>query len=80
MKIAIYGSFGFLIIYAASVLMGYERAALFLFSISPIVVLYVVYKILKDPKEPSLTFEDHFYQDGTQPRVKPHKEEDRKAA
>lgn len=80
MKFAISASFAFLIIYAASVLMGLERAALFMFSLSPLVVLYVVYKILKDPKEVTLTFEDHFYQDGRFPRVKPHQEEDREAA
>jgi len=39
-----------------------------LFSLSPLLVLYVVYKVLKDPHEVKESFEEHFYQDGSHPR------------
>lgn len=76
MKFGIYTSFIFLILYAISVLAGFIPAALFLFSISPLVVIFAVYKILKDPKEASVTFEESFYQDGSHPRVKSTSQED----
>jgi membrane protein implicated in regulation of membrane protease activity len=63
MKNAIVFSFIFLVAYSLSVLFGWIPAALFLFSTSPLVVLYVVYKVLKDPEEVQQTFEEHFYQD-----------------
>ena len=63
MKQAITFSFIFITAYALSVLFGWVPAALFLFSTSPIVVFYTVYKVLKDPDEVQDTFEDKFYQD-----------------
>ncbi len=70
MKAAIYFSFVFLGAYAVSVLFGHYPTAIFFFSASPFVVMYVVYRVLKDPKEVTVTFEDQFYQDGSHPRVK----------
>ncbi len=70
MKTSIYFSFVFLIAYAICVLFGYIQAALFFFSVSPLVVLHMVYKILKDPHEVQVSFDDEFYQDGKHPRVK----------
>jgi len=70
MKTSIYLSFVFLIAYAISVLFGYIQAALFFFSISPIVVLHMVFKILRDPQEVKVSFDDEFYQDGSHPRIK----------
>ncbi|GEM_PF-1711779 len=66
MKNAIIFSFIFLVSYALSILFGWIPAALFLFSTSPIMVLYVVYKVLRDPNEVQETFEEHFYQDSPQ--------------
>jgi membrane protein implicated in regulation of membrane protease activity len=63
MKQAITFSFIFITAYALAVLFGWVPAALFLFSVSPLVVLYTVYKVLKDPEEVQDTFEDKFYQD-----------------
>ncbi|MDR9374588.1 MAG: hypothetical protein RI565_06945 [Schleiferiaceae bacterium] len=63
MKTAIVGSFVFLGAYALAVLIGWYATALFLFSVSPLVVLYVVYKVLRDPQEVTQTFDQHFYQD-----------------
>jgi len=63
MKQAITFSFIFITAYALSVLFGWVPAALFLFSTSPLVVLYTVYKVLKDPNEVQDTFEEKFYQD-----------------
>lgn len=70
MKAAIYFSFVFLIAYAISIFLGHTQAALFLMGVSPLVVLYTVYKVLKDPKEVKVTFEEHFYQDQKFPRTK----------
>ena len=63
MKTAIIGSFIFLATYALAALMGWVAAALFFFSVSPLVTLYVVYKVLKDPREVKQTFDQYFYQD-----------------
>lgn len=70
MKTAIYFSFIFLLAYMISILFGYIQAALFFFGTSPLVVLHLVYKVLKDPQEVTVTFEDEFYQDGSHPRSK----------
>lgn len=70
MKAAIAFSFVFLIAYSISILIGHLQAALFLMSSSPLMVLYTVYKVLRDPKEVKLKFEDHFYQDQRFPRTK----------
>jgi hypothetical protein len=70
MKAAIYFSFVFLGAYALSIFVGHTQAALFLMGLSPLVVLYTVYKVLRDPNEVKVTFEDHFYQDEKFPRSK----------
>lgn len=63
MRTAIIGSFIFLASYALAALMGWVAAALFFFSISPLVTLYVVYRVLRDPQEVEETFDQYFYQD-----------------
>lgn len=63
MKTAIIGSFIFLTTYALAALMGWVAAALFLFSISPLVTVYLVYRVLRDPHEVEQTFDQYFYQD-----------------
>lgn len=70
MKTALISSFVFLIFYVASVFIGHIQAALFFFGLSPVIVIWLVYKVLKDPKEVKVTFEDEFYQDGSHPRTK----------
>lgn len=54
--------------YAVVVWLGLAQTALFLFSISPLMVLWVVFRILKDPHPVEIRFEDEFYQDGSRPR------------
>lgn len=63
MKTAISFSFLFLAAYAITALFGWIPGALFFFSTSPLIVLWVVYKVLKDPIEVRETFEEQFYQD-----------------
>lgn len=63
MKTAISFSFIFLGAYAMSVLFGWMAGALFFFSTSPLITIWVVYKVLRDPKEAEGTFEEKFYQD-----------------
>ncbi len=68
MKFSILFSFVFLIAYALSAFFHIEPLVMLLFSLSPLLVLYVVYKVLKDPHEVKESFEEHFYQDGSHPR------------
>ena len=70
MKTAIYLSFLFLAVYLLSIYMDWTQVALLFFGLSPAVVLYLVYKVLKDPKAVSVTFEDQFYQKRSHPRTK----------
>jgi len=63
MKTAIGFSFVFITAYALSVLYGWVPAALFFVSTSPIMIIYLVIKVLRDSEEPIATFEDEFYQD-----------------
>lgn len=70
MKNSIIFSFIFIGIYAGVAIANWDPMVILLFSLSPLMVIYVVYKVLKDPKEVEVTFEDHFYQDSKKPRVK----------
>lgn len=70
MKAAIAFSFVFLIAYSISILAGQVQAAFFLMGISPLLVLFTVYKVLRDPKEVKIEFKEHFYQDQRFPRIK----------
>lgn len=63
MKTAISFSFIFLGAYALTILAGWIPAALFFFSTSPLLTLYVVYKVLRDPQEVQERFDEQFYQD-----------------
>jgi len=63
MKAAIIFSFIFIGAYLTTIIFGWYAGALFFFSSSPLMVIYVVYKVLRDPQEVELTFEEHFYQD-----------------
>lgn len=63
MKTAIAFSFVFLTVYAVFALFGFLPGALFLGTSSPMMILYVVYKVLRDPHEAEGTFEESFYQD-----------------
>lgn len=70
MKNSILFSFIFIGAYALSAIIGWEPMAMLFFSLSPLVVIWVVYRVLRDPQEVKVTFEDHFYQDESHPRVK----------
>jgi len=63
MKTAIGLSFFYVTVFALCILTEQARIALLLGSLSPIIIIYLVYKILKDPEEPKDTFESKFYQD-----------------
>ena len=64
LKTVISGSFIFLVVYAIAVMLSAEQVAMLLFSLSPIVVVYMAYRILKDPEPHSgATFDDKFYED-----------------
>lgn len=63
LKIIIGLSFVYLLTYAAFVFLNMERCALFLFGLSPVMVIYVAYKILKDPHTPTHNFDEKFYED-----------------
>ncbi len=71
LKTVIAGSFIFLLIYAVAVMLSATQAAILLFSLSPIIVVYVAYRILKDPEPHSgATFDDKFYEDSDYTRTK----------
>lgn len=57
------GSFIFLAGYSIAVLFSTEQIALLLFSMSSIMLLYIVWRTLRDSKQPEVTFEEQFYQD-----------------
>lgn len=60
----------YLLVYTLSTLVPVHLVLpLFLFSVSPLVVLWLVYKVLKDGKESSLTFDEAFYEDHPYRRV-----------
>lgn len=63
MKAAIIFSFIFIGAYLTAILFNWFAGALFFFGSSPLMVIYVVYKVLRDPKEVEVTFDEHFYQD-----------------
>lgn len=70
MKFSIIFSFVFIGAYALSAILGIDPLVMLFFSLSPLMVLFVVYKVLKDPHEVEETFDEHFYQDRSHPRVK----------
>jgi len=63
MKTALSFSFIFIVAYLISILFSWYAAALFFFATSPLMVIYTVYKVLRDPHEVEQKFEDQFYQD-----------------
>lgn len=63
MKKAIGFSFIFLGAYALCALTGMGNLALLLFSLSPLVVIYLCLKILRDDEPVKKTFDESFYQD-----------------
>lgn len=56
-------SFLFITIYGLSILFNWTVAALFLVSLSPIVIIWLAVKTLKDPNPSQNTFSDKFYED-----------------
>lgn len=64
LKAILTGSFIFLLIYALAVMLTLLQWALLLFSLSPLLLLFMAYRILKDPKPHSgATFDEKFYED-----------------
>lgn len=63
MKTAISFSFIFITTYVISVFATWLPAALFFATSLPLMLIYLVYKVLRDPHEPQQKFEDQFYQD-----------------
>ncbi len=69
LKTVISGSFIFLVVYAIAVMFSAEQLAILLFGLSPIVVVFMAYRILKDPEPHSgATFDDKFYEDSNYKR------------
>lgn len=67
--IPVFAVTGYLIIYLVTI--GLElhiRLILFLFSLSPVALLWMVYKVLKADVVVKNTFEDKWYEDGLQRR------------
>lgn len=46
------------------------RLVFLLFTLSPVLILWMVYAVLKSPDEPTRTFEDYFYMDSEQRPMK----------
>lgn len=63
LKTVISISFVFITVYALSILVDWTAGALFLVSVSPVMVLWVAYRTLKDPEHTEETFQDKFYED-----------------
>ncbi len=63
LKNAVGFSFLFITGYGLSILFNWTIAALFLVSLSPILIIWLAVKTLKDPYTTDNTFEDSFYED-----------------
>lgn len=64
LKTVISGSFIFLLVYSVAVMLRAEQVAMLLFSLSPLVIIYMAHKILKDLEPHSgATFDEKFYED-----------------
>jgi len=63
LKFAVGFSFVFITAYGLSVLFNWTVAALIMVSLSPILVIWLAVKTLKDPNPSNNTFEDRFYED-----------------
>ncbi len=62
--IPIYITTGFLLIYLTAIFVNLSTAlVLFLFSLSPIIMIWMVFKVLKAEVETNFTFEDKWYED-----------------
>jgi membrane protein implicated in regulation of membrane protease activity len=61
----------YLLIYTlVSFIPGLPALAVLLFSLSPIVVIWMVYRVLKDGEPSQYTFEEVFYEDHPYRRIK----------
>ncbi|WP_417591036.1 hypothetical protein [Owenweeksia hongkongensis] len=63
LKNAIGFSFIFLAVYSIVIISSFTQGALFLLGLSPVLVIWLVFKTLKDPYTPTHTFEERFYED-----------------
>lgn len=63
LKYAVGFSFVFITVYGLAVLFNWTIAAMILVSLSPIMVIWLAVKTLKDPNPSQETFEDRFYED-----------------
>ena len=55
--------FVYITVYALAILFNWARPAILLVSLSPIMVLWVAFKILTAPYKSEHTFEERFYED-----------------
>lgn len=56
-------SFVYITIYSVMVLSEWLRPAILLVSLAPIILIWMVFKILNAPHQSEHTFEDRFYED-----------------
>jgi len=56
-------SFIFLAVYSIVIVSSFTQGALFLVGLSPLLVIWLVLRTLKDPYTPTHTFEERFYED-----------------
>ena len=61
---AVYLTSTVLVIYAVVTYSEFSYRLVFvLFTLSPVLILWMVYSVLKSPDEPTRTFDDYFYMD-----------------
>ncbi len=63
LKHIVRGSLVGIALYVISIFLNWTWLALLLVSLSPLLVIWLVYRVLKDPYASTHTFEDRFYED-----------------
>ncbi|WP_114750206.1 hypothetical protein [Pleomorphovibrio marinus] len=62
--IPVFVATGFLLIYITAIFVNLNTAIiLFLFSLSPLILIWMVFKVLKAEVETPFTFDDRWYED-----------------
>ena len=79
-RFPIYYATAYLAIYVLCLeTMGMNSMVLILFGLSPLVVIWMVYRVLKDGEPSEKHFEQHFYEDYAYERIQDGTEEQREA-
>ncbi len=59
----------FLVVYAVLAWFAFDTAVLAMFAVSPFLVLWVIYRVLKDGQPSGRSFNEHFYDDWDYKRI-----------